>query len=653
MAGCAGGPRGGGPCRPYAEHMILVTVAAVVRDMGVAAVVGGLLLVATVVRGAAAERAALVARIGALVWIAGAGVFLVSAYVDIAQVGPSAPDFGAQLWSFVGDIDLGRAYGMNLLAAVVTSIVVTLVRTPSEAAWALVPVAYGLGVQAMTGHAAGAEDHHLAVTSLYMHLASSAVWLGLLIALMAARKPLGDDAKAAVRRVSRMAIWAAVVLVVSGAANAWLRVGSVTDLFTTTYGRILALKLGLMSAAIALAAWHRRVTTPRLTVADVRRRFYRVLAWDVALLAAVAGIGGILSRANPTIPVVVVPDPSPAFLLTGYPLPPRPDAIEWITQWRLEILSAFVVLALSVVYVRWAARLRRRGDDWPWQRTAAFLVGMAGMAWITQGAPAVYGMVTFSGHMVEHMLLVMAAPLPIVYAAPITLALRALPSRTDGTRGPREWLRVIVESRVMSFLANPVVAAVNFAGSLVVFYYTPIFEFTLRNHAGHLWMIVHFTLVGYLFANALVGIDPGPRRPAYPLRVLLLFATMAFHAFFGVALTSSTVLLAPRWYGLMGRDWGADAITDQQYGGAIAWGLGELPVLLLAIGVLVAWRRADARTAKRQDRRSARSGEADLAHYNAMLGELAESDGTDSSRDSSSDADSRGAPSRDASPPGR
>ena len=47
------------------------------------------------------------------------------------------------------------------------------------------------------------------------------------------------------------------------------------------------------------------------------------------------------------------------------------------------------------------------------------------------------------------------------------------------------------------------------AGGMVVFYYSPLFEFALRNHAGHLWMIVHFTLAGYLFANALVGIDPG------------------------------------------------------------------------------------------------------------------------------------------------
>ena len=278
------------------------------------------------------------------------------------------------------------------------------------------------------------------------------------------------------------------------------------------------------------------------------------------------------------------------------------------------------------VYLRWAIRLRRRGDHWAWHRTASFLVGMSGLVWITQGAPTVYGMVTFSGHMVEHMLLVMAVPLPVVWSAPITLALRALPSRHDGTLGPREWIRTVVESRPMRFLANPVVAAVNFAGSLIVFYYTPIFEFALRNHAGHLWMIVHFTLVGYLFANALVGIDPGPQRPPYPLRVVLLFATMAFHAFFGVTLTSSEVLLAPRWYGLMGRDWGADAITDQQFGGAFAWGLGEFPMLILAIGVLVAWRGADTRTAKRLDREAVRSGDADLAAYNSMLGQLSKSD---------------------------
>jgi putative copper resistance protein D len=139
-------------------------------------------------------------------------------------------------------------------------------------------------------------------------------------------------------------------------------------------------------------------------------------------------------------------------------------------------------------------------------------------------------------------------------------------------------------------------------------------------------MIVHFTLAGYLFANSLVGIDPGPKRPSYPMRLLLLFATMAFHAFFGVSLTTSEVLLAPRWYGLMGRDWGADAITDQQWGGAFAWGIGEFPVVLLAIAVLLSWRRSDTKGAKRRDARVDRLGDDELDKYNSMLSRLRDQD---------------------------
>lgn len=174
------------------------------------------------------------------------------------------------------------------------------------------------------------------------------------------------------------------------------------------------------------------------------------------------------------------------------------------------------------------------------------------------------------------------------------------------------------------FMANPVVAAVLFAGGMIVFYFTPLFELALTTYAGHLWMVAHFTLVGYLFANALVGVDPGPSRPGYPLRLVLLFATMAFHAFFGVALTSGTALLVPDWFGLMGRPWGPSAIEDQQRGGAVAWGIGELPTLALAVAVAISWARSDAREARRSDRKAERDGDAELEAYNTMLAERAE-----------------------------
>ena len=64
--------------------------------------------------------------------------------------------------------------------------------------------------------------------------------------------------------------------------------------------------------------------------------------------------------------------------------------------------------------------------------------------------------------------------------------------------------------------------AVLFVGSLVGFYYTGLFQLSLATHTGHILMTVHFLLVGYLFVWVLIGVDPGPPHPPYPLRLLLL-----------------------------------------------------------------------------------------------------------------------------------
>ena len=118
--------------------------------------------------------------------------------------------------------------------------------------------------------------------------------------------------------------------------------------------------------------------------------------------------------------------------------------------------------------------------------------------WATNGAPALYGHVLFSAHMVQHMVLAMVVPLFLALSAPVTLALRALPVRStqlrdDDSRGPREWILAIVDSHVGHFLAHPVVAAVNFIGSMLLFYYSGLFEWSLRSRVGHLAMVVHFT----------------------------------------------------------------------------------------------------------------------------------------------------------------
>jgi putative copper resistance protein D len=254
------------------------------------------------------------------------------------------------------------------------------------------------------------------------------------------------------------------------------------------------------------------------------------------------------------------------------------------------------------------------------------VIGLLVLTYITSGPPAVYGRVLFSAHMVDHMALTMVAPLFLVLGAPVTLALRALPARTDGSRGLREWLLLFVHSKFSQLVTHPLFAAANFAGSIVLFYYSDAFGFAMREHVGHELMILHFALTGYIFVLTMIGTDPLPRRAPYPLRLLLLLATMGFHAFFGVTIMGGTGLLAADYFGNLGREWGPSALADQQLGGAVAWGIGEVPTLLVAIGVAIMWSRSDERETRRTDRAADRNNDADLTAYNDMFAKLAERD---------------------------
>jgi putative copper resistance protein D len=228
--------------------------------------------------------------------------------------------------------------------------------------------------------------------------------------------------------------------------------------------------------------------------------------------------------------------------------------------------------------------------------------------------------------MAAHMTLGMMVPILLVAGAPVTLAMRAIHKRDDGSRGSREWILLAVHSRYGRLISHPIFATINFVGSLWIFYYTPIFRWAITDHIGHEWMVIHFLLAGYLFVQSLIGIDPGPSRLSYPLRLVQLFAAMTVHAFFGLAIMSGQGLLLADWFGAMGRTWGSAPLVDQQAGGAIAWSVGEIPNVIISIILSMQWSRDEGRIAKRLDRQAERDNDADLRSYNEMLGGLSEQD---------------------------
>ena len=344
-------------------------------------------------------------------------------------------------------------------------------------------------------------------------------------------------------------------------------------------------------------------------------------------MGAVSGIAVGLSRSAPPQSRELAQEVlSPAQVLTGYPLPPELDFARWFTEWRMDWLwVAFAALA-GAAYIAGLLKLRKRGDKWSVLRSISWFIGLLALVYITSGGPAVYGAVLFSAHMVEHMALMAIAPLFLALGSPISLALQALTPRGDGTRGIREWILVLVHSKYSKLVTHPLFAAANFSGSLILFYYSPAFNFAMRYHVGHELMIIHFTLVGYIFIQSMIGADPLPSRAPFPLRLLLLLATMAFHAFFGVSLMMATGLLSGEYFGNMGRPWGDGALVDQQTAGGIAWGVGEIPTLAIAMGVAYMWSKSDARETKRSDRAADRNKDADLGAYNDMFAQLAARD---------------------------
>lgn len=613
-------------------------VVSAVRNLLAAGVVGGLVLATGIlpravpdargrapqddVDGRAHPAALLLSGWFAVAWTLVNAVHLVLTYSRAGRTPLDDPTFGDQLAAFATEVTLGKSLLWTTIIAACVAVLALAVQTPTGAAWTLALAVSAFAFQSATGHASQNSSHELALSSLFLHLLGAAVWIGVLLVLALVAGRLGKDAAPAVRRFSVLAGWCLAAVAVSGIVSAILRVGSL-EAVTTRYGLLVLAKVALTGVLALLGLAHRLAVVRRLEAGGkVRALLWRLVVVELAVMGAVSGVAsGLASTATP-VPDEPPPSPTPAQAVMGHALPPEPDTWHWVTQWRWDVLVTFGAAAAILVYVRWVLRLRERGDRWPWPRTVAWVVGMLVLVWTGSGGPAMYGHVLFSAHMVQHMILAMVIPLFLVMAAPLTLAMRALPVRHDGSRGPREWLLTIVHSRYGRFFAHPVVAAVNFAGSMIVFYYSPAFEIAMRTYAGHLAMTVHFLLAGYFFANGLVGIDPGPHRIGYPQRILLLFATMAFHAFFGVALMTGDLLLAPDWFGLMGREWGPSAIEDQKRGGAVTWGIGEIPVLVLAIIVATSWSRDDERAARQRDRRVDRSGDTELEDYNAMLARL-------------------------------
>ncbi|MFJ8018914.1 cytochrome c oxidase assembly protein [Streptomyces sp. NPDC096311] len=291
-------------------------------------------------------------------------------------------------------------------------------------------------------------------------------------------------------------------------------------------------------------------------------------------------------------------------------------------EWSADPFFLVACLVGLGLYGWGVVRLARRGDKWSVGRTIAFVLGVLTVMLMMCTKLNDYGMVMFSVHMVQHMVISMLSPILILLGAPITLALRALPvAATRGNKGPRELLLMFLHSRYMRIITHPAFTIPLFIASLYALYFSPIFDFLMGSKTGHIAMMCHFLAVGLVFFWPIMGVDPGPHRPGYLMRMLELFAGMPFHAFFGIALMMASAPMVET-YKNPPASLGIDALSDQSAAGGIAWAFSEIPSVLVLIALLFQWYASEKRQARRTDRAADRDGDKELEAYNAYLASL-------------------------------
>lgn len=573
---------------------------------------------------AAGYRALRVGSAASAVWTVCAALLVpltisdVSGQPVLAHLGP------AEVWSAAGLVDIAGAWRWTaILAAAVTIASLPVLRwgwTPVLLAGAMIT----LVPLALTGHSSAGGSHDVATNSLLIHLMAAALWAGGLLALLAHALRGAAHADVAARRFSAVALWCFIAMGISGVLNALVRM-QISELFSSRYGWLVVGKIVAL-CLLGVLGWGQRRRGVAELQADptARRPLIRLALMEAALFGATFGIAVGLGRTPPP-PTRTVP--SATEVAIGYDLSGPPTVSRVLFDWRFDLLFGTAAIVGALVYLAAVHRLRRRGDVWPAGRTLAWLLGCAALLFTTSSGLGRYMPAMFSMHMIAHMLLSMLVPILLVLGAPVTLALRALPTAGRGAPpGPREWLLAALHSRVSQFFTNPVVATVLFVAGFYGLYFGGIFDAAVAEHGAHVLMNVHFLLSGYLFYWVVIGIDPTPRPIPHIGKIAMLFASVPLHAFFGVVMMGMQTVLGESFYRSLQLSWHTDLFGDQRLGGGIAWAAGEVPLVIVTLALLIQWRRTDQRTATRLDRAADRDDDADLAAYNAMLAELARRD---------------------------
>ena len=170
-------------------------------------------------------------------------------------------------------------------------------------------------IPGLAGHAAQTSPRGASLLADWLHLAAGSLWVGGLIGLLVLWRSFPVARRVAglivcVPRFSNAAFVSVLVLIGSGVGAAVIHMPTLASMWQTSYGQTLLVKIGLLAAAMLLAAVNLLRTKPRLAASAKRPELgsgaaallRRLVAGEALLVASAVVAAAVLSSLPPQAP---------------------------------------------------------------------------------------------------------------------------------------------------------------------------------------------------------------------------------------------------------------------------------------------------------------------------------------------------------------
>lgn len=290
--------------------------------------------------------------------------------------------------------------------------------------------------------------------------------------------------------------------------------------------------------------------------------------------------------------------------ILAHPEGPLPTHDPWMA-WNFAPSIWIPILLTVLIYVlgvRQVWQRAGRGHGITWRQWLSFVGAILMLALALVSPLDALSEELFSAHMVQHLILILAAA-PLLVLSDLQLAfLWALPRRQAQTVGSS------VNQNRRSILTHPILVWVLFTSTMWLWHASTLYEAALQNEAIHTLEHLAFLFTAILFWWVLFKHTQADHIH-YGMTVPFLFLTVLQSGILGALMTFAS----QPWYStyaLSSPGWGLTALQDQQIAGLIMWMPGGAVFTLLTIGYFAAWLRAlERRSEKRQSQSAQRAAQ--------------------------------------------